>query len=362
MVLETNLLYLFFALIISLILYPIWIKFVYKYQMGEEVRTDGPKTHFVKKGTPTMGGLVFVLTVAFVTVFFNRSRTQTLFPLFVTSLAAMFGLLDDFSKVYKKSGLPSFFRYHFGTIKLPKIISELVKVVSIPWVIFTKFTGTLGSSDGSGSVARTKFLTQGIIASFVAYWTYFKLGWDYFWFPFIGNVHLGLLYPFIIFFLFLAVLNFVAFTDGLDGLAGGLSLFAFLAFWGLSAIFEYNSLAIYCATFIGAMLPFLYFNVYPARLFMGNIGSHVLGATLVLLPIILHREFALVVILAVFLVDGLSSPIQQFSVKLTGKRVFLMAPLHHHFETKGWPEAKVTFRFWIFGMIAALLGVFIALL
>jgi phospho-N-acetylmuramoyl-pentapeptide-transferase len=124
----------------------------------------------------------------------------------------------------------------------------------------------------------------------------------------------------------------------------------------IAASFGYNSLSAFVATFIGALLPFLYFNIYPARVFMGNVGSHVLGATLVLLAILLHREFALFIILAVFLIDGLSSPLQQLSVKLTKKRIFLMAPLHHHFEILGWPETKVTMRFWVLGCICALLG------
>ena len=359
---ETQLLHLFLSAIISFALYPVWIKFVYKYQMGEDVRTDGPQTHLAKKGTPTMGGLVFVLTVGLVTFLFNRSRDQTLFPLFVASLAGLFGLIEDLSKVYRKSGLPGFFEYHFGTLSLGKAGAVLLKTVFKPWALFTEFWRIVGSKTDVGIKTHQKFIIQAAIAGFVSYWTYFKLGWDYIWFPLIGNIHLGVGYPIFIFLLFIVVLNFVAFTDGLDGLAGGLSFFAISAFWVISAIFGFNSLSAFCATFVGALLPFLYFNIYPARVFMGNVGSHVLGATLVLLGIILHREFALIVILMVFLVDGISSPLQQLSVKLTGKRLFLMAPLHHHFEILGWPETKVTLRFWLFGITFAFLGIFISLL
>lgn len=359
---ETQLLYLFLSAIVSLALYPLWIKFVYKYQMGEDVRTDGPQTHLAKKGTPTMGGLVFVLTVGLVTFLFNRSRDQTLFPLFVASLAGLFGLIEDLSKVYRKSGLPGFFEYHFGTLSLSKLGVVLSKTILKPWMLFTEFWRLVGSKTDVGIKTHQKFMIQAVIAGFVSYWTYFKLGWDYIWFPLIGNIHIGIGYPIFIFLLFIAVLNFVAFTDGLDGLAGGLSLFALCAFWVISAIFGLNSLSAFCATFIGALLPFLYFNIYPARIFMGNVGSHVLGATLVLLGILLHREFALIVILMVFLVDGISSPLQQLSVKLTRKRIFLMAPLHHHFEILGWPETKVTLRFWLFGIVFAFLGIFVSLL
>jgi phospho-N-acetylmuramoyl-pentapeptide-transferase len=359
---EIQLLHLFLSAIISLVLYPVWIKFVYRYQMGEDVRSDGPQTHLAKKGTPTMGGLVFVLTVGLVTFLFNRSRDQTLFPLFVASLAGLFGLMEDLSKVYRKSGLPGFFEYHFGSPSLGKLGIVLSRIILKPWMLFTEFWRLVGSKTDVGIQTHQKFLIQAVIAGFVSYWTYFKLGWDYIWFPLIGNVHVGIGYPIFIFLLFIAVLNFVAFTDGLDGLAGGLSFFAICAFWVISTIFGLGSLSAFCATFIGALLPFLYFNIYPARVFMGNVGSHVLGATLVLLGILLHREFALVVILMVFLVDGMSSPLQQLSVKLTGKRVFLMAPLHHHFEILGWPETKVTLRFWLFGIVFAFLGIFVSLL
>jgi phospho-N-acetylmuramoyl-pentapeptide-transferase len=359
---ETQLLHLFVSAAISVVLYPVWIRFVYKYQMGEDVRTDGPQTHLAKRGTPTMGGLVFVLTVGLVTVFSNRSRDQTVFPLFVASLAGLFGLLEDLAKVYKRSGLPGFFEYHFGTLSLGIVGVVLVRLVRKPWFFFTEFWRIVGSNTDVGIQTHQKFFIQAIIAGFVSYWTYFKLGWDYIWFPLIGNIHLGIGYPLFIFLLFIAVLNFVAFTDGLDGLAGGLSFFAFCAFWVISAVFELNSLSTFCATFVGALLPFLYFNIYPARVFMGNVGSHVLGATLVLLGILLHREFALILILMVFLVDGASSPLQQLSVKLTGKRLFLMAPLHHHFELLGWPETKVTLRFWLFGIGFAFIGIFVSLL
>lgn len=353
------LLYLFLAAVVSLLLYPIWIDFVYKFQLGEKVRGDGPQTHQVKQGTPTMGGLVFILTVAILTFIFNKSRTQTLFPVFVASLAGLFGLLEDFSKVYKKSGLPGFFQYHFGWIfkALPTR-----KVSFLPWDIFKEFWRFLGSSHDSGLQSYHKFMIQATIGGFVAFWTYYKLGWDYIWFPLIGDVHIGLLYPIIVFVFFIGMLNAIAFTDGLDGLAGGLSLFAFMSFWVISVSLGYNSLAGFCATFIGALLPFLYFNVYPARIFMGNVGSHVLGATLIVLAVVLHREIAFLFIALVFLIDGISSPLQSISVKLTKKRLFRMAPIHHHFELLGWPETKVTFRFWLIGIFCGFIGIFIALL
>ncbi len=351
----TELLYLFFTALITFLLYPLWINFVYKFNMGEEIRPDGPQTHKQKQGTPTMGGFVFILTVALVTFIFNRSRSQTLFPIFVASLAGLFGIIEDFSKIYKKSGLPSFFRYKVPAFFKPKLVMLL-------WYYFKEFWRVVGSKTDRGLQTYQKFLIQGAIGGFVSYWTYFKLGWDYIWFPLIGDVHIGFLYPVFIFGLFIMVLNFIAFSDGIDGLVGGLSIISFIAFWVIASILDYNSLAAFAATFIGALLPFLYFNVHPARIFMGNVGSHVLGATMVTIAVIMHKEVALLIICGVMLLDGLSSPLQQFSVKLTKKRLFRMAPIHHHFELLGWPETKVTLRFWLFGAFFAFLGIFIALI
>lgn len=352
MYLLIDLLFLIFAVVVSFALYPLWIYFIYKFQIHETAR------HKEKVGTPTMGGFVFVCVVSLITFAFNQSRTQTLFPVFVATMSGLLGLLEDFTKVYIRSGLPGFLEYHLG------FMSKFFKPFSgfKPFKIFVEFWRVVGSSGDSGIQTYQKFLIQSFIAGFVSYWSYFKLGWDYLWLPMIGNVHIGIFYPIFIFFFFLTVLNFVAFTDGLDGLATGLSIIVLSVFWILSISFDYLSLSSYIATFIGALIPFLYFNIYPARIFMGNVGSYVLGATMAILAVILHREVAFLIIGLVFLVDGASSPLQSLSVKFTGKRLFLMAPLHHHFEKLGWPEVKVTMRFWIFGIIFGLLGLFIALL
>jgi len=356
-----DLLYFFVTFFITFLLYPFWINFVYRFQMGEEVRTDGPETHLKKRGTPTMGGLVFLITVSIITFIFNRSRTQTLFPLFVSALAGLFGILEDLSKVYRKSGLPNLLAIY--TEKISRKLILFLKFAKLKiWSPFVKLTELVGSKYDSGLKTHQKFLIQGSIAGFVALWAYIKLGWDYIWFPLVGDVHIGILYPIVIFFIFMAMLNFVAFTDGLDGLAGGLSFIAICAYWVIAVFLNYNSLATFSATLLGALLPFLYFNIYPARIFMGNVGSHVLGAVLVVLAIVMHREIAMFIICGVFLFDGLSSPLQQFTVKLTKKRLFLMAPFHHHFELLGWPETKVTMRFWLAGIFFAFLGVFVALL
>jgi phospho-N-acetylmuramoyl-pentapeptide-transferase len=355
-----ELIYLLLTVVITFALYPLWIDFVYKYHMGEDIRKDGPETHKKKRGTPTMGGLVFILTVAVITLIFNRSRTQTLFPIFVAGLAGLFGMMEDFTKVYKKSALPHVLKGNQRTSLLRRI--PLINLIFLPWDLFKKIVNTFGSSPGTGLDSVTKLFFQLVLSGFVSYWTYFKLGWDYIWFPLIGDVHIGFFYFIFIFILFLVVLNTVAFTDGLDGLAGGLAMIAFGVYWVMAFLLGYYSLGILAATFMGALLPFLYFNIHPARIFMGDVGSHVLGAALAMFAIVMHREIAMVFILGVFLVDGISSPLQQISVKFTGKRLFRMAPLHHHFELMGWPETKVTERFWLFGILIAFFGLLVALL
>ncbi|HLD50919.1 hypothetical protein A3K34_02740 [candidate division WWE3 bacterium RIFOXYC1_FULL_40_10] len=361
-----DLIFLISAGFLSFVFYPLWINFVYKFQMGEDVRTDGPLTHLKKAGTPTMGGLVFVGVIALLTLIFNTSRTQTLLPIFVASLSGLLGIFEDFTKVYRRSGLPGFLEYHFGALfKRPSLITISDKKMPFwkkPLAYFKEFFRILGSSESSGVQSHHKIVMQGMLALFVAYWTYFKLGWDYLWLPLIGYVHIGFLYPIIIFVLFLVVLNLVAFTDGLDGLAGGLAVITAVGLWVVASYLGYNSLSTFTATFIGALLPFLYFNIFPARVLMGNVGSHFLGAFLLMLAIVMHREIAFIVMAMVFLLDGLSSPLQQLSVKLTKKRLFRMAPVHHHFELLGWPETKVTLRFWLAGTFFTLLGLFIALL
>jgi phospho-N-acetylmuramoyl-pentapeptide-transferase len=357
-----DLILLFISFGFSVVMYPFYIKFLYRFQLGEEIRGDGPESHQKKSGTPTMGGLVILISVFLTTLFFNLNITQTIFPLFIIALSGLFGIIEDLTKISVKTGY-EFFKFNPGNNLLIKNSKRFLNFIfGKPAQLFVEFWRMLGSKTERGLQSYQKFLIQAGIAGFVSYWTYFKLGWDYIWFPFIENITIGYFYPIFIFLFFFLVLNSVAITDGLDGLVGGLSLISFMSFWVICSFLDYKSLSGFIATFIGALIVFLYFNVHPARLFMGNVGSHILGAALALIPILIHREILILIIYIVFLVDGLSSPIQSFFFKLTGKRIFLMAPIHHHFELKGWPETKVTLRFWIFGIIAGLLGVFVAIL
>jgi len=357
-----DLLLLFLSLCLSALLYPLYISFLYRYQIGEEVREDGPSSHISKRGTPTMGGLVILIVVSIVTILFNFNRDQTIFPLFIISLSGLFGIIEDLTKISHKIGYELFKFNPSNNFIIVGAKKFLNFIFGKPAYLFVEFWRILGSRTERGLQSYQKFLIQAAIASFVSYWTYFKLGWDYIWFPFLNEVSVGFYYPIIIFILFFLVLNSVAITDGLDGLVGGLSFIALTAFWVICSILEFKSLASFCAIVLGSVLVFLYFNIFPARIFMGNVGSHILGAILALIPILIHREILIFVVYLVFLADGLSSPLQSTFYKLTKKRLFLMAPIHHHFELLGWPETKVTLRFWIIGIICSLLGILIAIL
>jgi phospho-N-acetylmuramoyl-pentapeptide-transferase len=213
-----------------------------------------------------------------------------------------------------------------------------------------------------GLAFRYKFFLYLIIAALGAWWFYFKLGWDVFHVPGLGDIFLGWWYiP-----LFIAVIIFMAFsvnqTDGLDGLAGGTLAIAYSAYGFIALADGKVALAAFCGTIVGALLAFLWFNVYPARFFMGDTGSMALGATLGIIAFLTNQVAVLPIIGFVFFLEALSTMIQLFSKKFFHKKVFLSAPIHHHLEALGWPETKVTMRFWIIAAAMSVIGLMIALI
>ena len=187
-----------------------------------------------------------------------------------------------------------------------------------------------------------------------------RLGWSHIWFPLLGNIEVGLLIvPFIILTI-VTMTNAVNLTDGLDGLSSGLALIAFVGFLITALIVGNKPVAIICALSIGALLPYLYFNTPPARIQMGDVGSLALGTLLASIAFSLNRPFLLLFFGGIFVLELLSSLIQGLGRRILGRRIFKMAPLHHHFEMLGWSEEKITIRFWVFGMILSLFGLLIA--
>ena len=310
-----------------------------------------------------MGGLLMVLTTVAVTLAFNLSREQTYLPLFCLTVAAIFGGVDDLLNIFGHAKISDTVR---GGIKPIVTLSgftwNVYNILLLPWNAFKEIFRALGSYPTSGFKPWEKFLLQVAIGLVAAWWMYFKLDWHELWLPFLGTVNIGILYIPLVILMITGMANAVNITDGMDGLAGGLLVMAFTAYLVVSLALGYNQIACFCATIVGTLLTFLYFNIYPARFEMADVGSLSLGMTLAVVSILLHRELTLLIIAGVFVVEILSVIIQVASVKLGRGRVFKMAPIHHHFEMLGWPETKVTVRMWLAGVVLAFLGVLVALL
>ena len=315
------------SFLVAVLWTPLFTEFLYKNRLGKKIRQTGfdqksapifYALHKHKENTPTMGGLLIWVTTAVITILMNLSRSQTWLPLFALVSTGLVGAADDLMNI-------------FG----------------------------VGPNRG-GLRFRWKLLLYVIIALAGALWFYIKLGNNAISIPGLGQVEIGALYiP-----LFVAVIAFTTFasneTDGLDGLAGGVMANAFAAF-GVIALLQGNvELAAFCGTIMGSLLAFLWFNVYPARFFMGDTGSMALGMTLGVVAFLTDTVVLLPLIALVPYIEGLSAVIQIASKKLRhGKKVFLSAPIHHHFEAKGWPEPKITMRFWIISAVSAIMGLFV---
>jgi phospho-N-acetylmuramoyl-pentapeptide-transferase len=329
---EQILLYSFFGFIVSMLLTPIYTTAAYSGQWWKKVRTHdigGQKaTVFLKlhakkheRHIPTMAGIIFVLSTIIVTVSGNLSRSQTWLPLAAMTGAGVIGLIDD---VINIRGLG-------GNI--------------------------------AGMRAQLKGLLLLAVAFIGGWWFYEKLGANSVHIPFFTDWQLGIfIIPLFMLVVFSAGVA-VNFTDGLDGLAGGLSAVAFGAYAVISLIEKKYGLAGFCMTIVGALLSYTWFNIYPARFFMGDVGSFALGTALGVVAMLTDTVFILPVIGLVFVAEVASVIINRASRKLrNGKKVFLSSPIHHHFEAVGWPETKVTMRFWVIGQVAAILGVVIFVL
>lgn len=317
------------SFVIALIWTPLFTDFLYQNRLGKRIRDTGLDAqkapifyalHKGKENTPTMGGLLIWVTVAIITLLFNLSRSGTWLPLFALVAAGVIGAIDDLFNIR-------------------------------------------GIGPNRGGVAfKYKIFFYLAIALVGAWWFYFKLGWDVFHIPGMGDIFLSFWYiP-----LFIAVIVGTAFavnqTDGLDGLAGGTLAISFGAY-GLIALVEGKpALAAFCGTIMGALLAFLWFNIYPARFFMGDTGSMALGTTLAVVAFLTNAVAVLPIIGFVFVIEAGSTILQILSKKFFKRKIFLSAPIHHHFEAMGWPESKVTMRFWIISAAMMIIGVMIALI
>ncbi len=321
----------FLGFAVSMLLTPVYTKLAYRYKWWKQVRdtaTTGEKApifhklHAAKhrRNIPTMGGLVIIVAIVLVTLVFNLSRSQTYLPLAILVSAGLVGLLDD-------------------------------------WI------NIRGNGSGvAGLRSRLKFALIFGVALFGALYFYFKLGYNLIHIPAVGDFSIGWLYVPLFVLVVVATANAVNITDGLDGLSGGLLASSYAAFGAIAFFQENYGIAAFCATIVGVMLTYTWFNIYPARFFMGDSGAFALGTTLGAIAVLTNAVLVLPIIGLVFVLEAGSSSIQILSKKLFKRKIFLSAPVHHHFEAKGWPETKVTMRFWVIGQISAVIGLIIGLL
>lgn len=321
------------ALIIALLIGPWMIRRLNYHQIGQVVRSDGPESHFSKAGTPTMGGALILVSIVLSTLIWADLRNAYVWvTMLVTVLFGAIGWVDDYRKVFRKDpkGLPAKWKYFWQS------------VIGLGAALFLYYTAT--------DPVQTAYIV-----------------------PFFKDVSIevGLLFVVVTYFVIVGSSNAVNLTDGLDGLAilptvmvgGALGIIAYLSghaefsvYLNIPTVTGAGELVIFCGALLGAGLGFLWFNTYPAQVFMGDVGALALGAALGIVAVISRHEIVLFIMGGIFVMETVSVILQVASFKLTGKRIFRMAPLHHHFELKGWPEPRVIVRFWIITVMLVLFG------
>jgi len=321
------------ALAISLYFGPKLIRALQKMQIGQTVRDDGPESHLSKSGTPTMGGILILASIVFsVLLWGDLSNSYVWVVLFVVVSFGIIGFVDDYRKVIRK--------------------------------------------DSNGLIARWKYFWQTVIGFSVAFFLYYHAQSPEetsLIVPFIKDVlpQLGIFYIVMTYFVIVGTSNAVNLTDGLDGLAivptimvaGAFAVFAYVtgnvnfsSYLNIPYIAMTSELVVVCTAIVGAGIGFLWFNTYPALVFMGDVGSLALGAALGVIAVLVRQELVLFIMGGVFVMETVSVILQVGSYKLRGQRIFRMAPIHHHYELKGWPEPRVIVRFWIISLVLVLIG------
>ena len=301
------------SFLMVLLLGPIVIPALKRLKFGQSIREDGPKSHIKKSGTPTMGGIMFIITIIITTIVIAPKISGTLIVALITTVGYGFiGFLDDTLKIKRTKNL--------------------------------------------GLRAYQKLIGQVILAFILTYYAYVNIG-SFVHIPFANKmVDFGIWYiPFMIFAI-VATTNAVNLTDGLDGLASGVTLIISVFFAVVAYSLGNGDLSIFCGALVGSLLGFLKYNSFPAEVFMGDTGSLALGGAISAIAILLRMPFIIVIVGGIYVAEVLSVVIQVTSFKLTGKRVFKMAPLHHHFEQEGWHETKIVSWFCIFTAIFCLIG------
>ena len=318
------------SFLLAMALTPVYTYFAYRFRFWKKQRSTSTlgdklevftKLHAKKftRNIPTMAGVIGVISISVVTLLFNWDRAETWLPWAALLGGAAVGLLDD--------------------------------------VINIRGHGT----GVAGLRSSLKFAMITVMAFVLGWFFYFKLGYDSIHLPFLGDWQVGIWIILIFVFAVVSTGNAVNISDGLDGLAGGLLALSFATFGAIALLQGHLKIAGFCFTVVGALLSYLWFNIYPARFFMGDVGSFAFGTSLGVVAMLTNTLFLLPIIGVLFVIEAGSSLVQIFSKKFFHRRVFISAPIHHHLEATGWPETKVTMRFWVIGCVAGFLGLLLAL-
>ncbi|HEY4511376.1 MAG TPA: phospho-N-acetylmuramoyl-pentapeptide-transferase [Candidatus Paceibacterota bacterium] len=346
---------------------PLLIFLLYKYNITRRAEFDptlGMESRKDKAHVPVMGGLLVIITVAVITIVFNWERSYTWVPIGVMILAAALGAADDLLNIFGNKRRSRSIRQIFTLIRVHHDWKMRVwYVLTFPWSLFKRTSLWLGSHPGTGIHVHEKLLLQFIAGAITAWWVYFKLGedWQSLYVPFHGFIDIGWIIIPLIIVVVMFTANAVNIADGMDGLAGGMLIPTFGALAILSWTSSYHEMAVLNATAMGALVAYTYFNIKPARFQMGDVGSLGLGALLAINTIVINQLIVLPILGFMFYIEAVSVVIQVSGRYLLGRRIFKMAPIHHHFELKGWSEEKTIMRFWIIHLAAVLLGMWVAL-
>jgi len=355
-----------FSFFIAFLWSPLLIRFLYKFNIikGTKRELANIESQRNKERTPVMGGLLIIITVAIITFIFNWSRNYTWVPISVMLLSALLGALDDLLGIFGSERRSRKLSQIFTLIKIHKEIKMRIwYIITLPWSILKRTSVWIGSRTSKGVHVHEKLLLQFIAGSITAWWIYEKLGsaWHYIYFPFNYDVYLGIfIIPFIILIVMFTA-NAVNIADGMDGLAGGMLITSFSALTILSWINGFGEIAVLNATVVGASVTYTYFNIKPARFMMGDIGSLGLGALFAVNTIAIGEIGSIFFLGFLFYIEAITVLIQIIGKYTLNRRIFKMAPIHHHFELKGWSEEKTIMRFWIIHFIFVLFGVWLAL-
>jgi len=325
----------FVSMAITMALLPLWIRILRFRQIGQQIRADGPQRHLIKQGTPTMGGVIILGSVLITVLLLSQTSPKDSSPLAlplicgVTLLTGVMGLIDDLSKVAKQRSLGL---RPFAKMACLTVISVAFCLIAVN---FANVAPTV-------TIPFVPTIDLGIFTTTLHFGaTSFAIPW---------------LYVLFVFLLMAGMSNAVNLTDGLDGLAGGTIMIAMVVMAAIAYRMDQLNTALFAAAVTGACVGFLWFNAHPAGIFMGDTGSLALGVAFAALAVMTKTEIVSLVVGGIFVIEALSVMLQVGYFKLTKKRIFLMAPIHHHFEQKGWSETKVVIRFWIITALFASIG------